>query len=174
MNATALGWIITNLFNRRAPSCKVVIGICLLLMFFTFLFSMLISKRGKTFFIRIIVHKIYPYVLLRVIAAPMYAKCVLLFRPKYVCRAIRSEEGQDFLRRIVDNAVTMRRARRIVYRFRHPVTYFPIELERNFRKDTNLEPFSVKMTAEVLWRNFVSTTCPFDVSLFEGATLGDK
>jgi len=48
--------------------------------------------------------------------------------------AIRPSEGQDFLHRIVDNAVTMQRIHRIVYRFRHPLTYFPIELERTFVK----------------------------------------
>lgn len=37
-------------------------------------------------------------------------------------------KDQDFFRRIVDNAVTMQRVR-IAYRFRHPVTYFPIEPE---------------------------------------------
>jgi len=61
--------------------------------------------------------------------------------------AIRPGEGQDFLLwRIVDNAVTMQRVCRIAYRFRHPVTYFPIELEEALVR-TRTAPFSARTSA---------------------------
>lgn len=82
------------------------------------------------------------------------------------CRAILPYEGQDFLRRIVDNAVTMQRVCRIAYRFRYSLTYFPIELEEAFVKDTKRfrREHRLDSSEETTWWRL------FDVVLFDEST----
>lgn len=53
-----------------------------------------------------------------------------LFRPKYVAPSVRAKVRISFAELSIMQLPCG--VRRIVYRFRHPVTYFPIELERTF------------------------------------------